>query len=130
MIKGLTTLALTTLLLGGCAARTSEIARPSKSPARSPIAGKPSTRPALARSIPIPPGDDNLPVIVHIVRHDRVLTVKSGPDGLLYSMRGEKDEILLADATEAQFEQANPQLYRELRHYMAVQADASSAVRD
>lgn len=112
MIKGLTTFAISTLLLGGCVNRTHQATTP----------------PALSRSIPIAPGDEKHPVIVHIVRHDRVITVKSGPDGLLYSMRGENDEVLLADATEAQFEQVNPQLFRELRHYMAVQADTSSSV--
>ncbi len=106
-------------LLGGCAGGHEKVAT---TPALK--------RPAHARTIPVAPGDDKHPVIVHIVRYDRVITVKSGPDGLLYSMRGESDEVLLADATEAQFEQGNPQLYRELRQYMAVQADASSAVRE
>ncbi len=128
MIKGLPTLALSAILLSGCAARTNEAAQTSSASKNSPTAAKMTKRPALARTIPVAPGDDKHPVIVHIVRYDRVITVKYGPNGLLYSMRGESDELLLADATEAQFEQTNPQLYRELRHYMAMQADASSAV--
>ena len=83
----------------------------------------PGTLPAAAMT-----KDAKHPVIVHIVSRDQTLTVKAGEKGLLYSLTSKEGKVLIADATAAKFEQLQPQMYRAVRQYIAVEADASSAV--
>jgi len=66
--------------------------------------------------------------IVHIVSRNETVTVKSGPSGLLYSLTGTDGKIAIADATPARFEQLRPDLYRNLRHYIAVKADGAEVM--
>ena len=67
-------------------------------------------------------------IIVHIVSRDETVTVKTGPSGLLYSVTGTDGKIAIADATPDRFEELRPDLYRNLRHYIAVEADGAEVM--
>src|SRR5438034_5932780 len=56
------------------------------------------------------------PTIVHIVSRHQTITIKSSPQGPRYSVRTDEGKILLADATAAEFESADPKLYQQMRH--------------
>jgi hypothetical protein len=73
-------------------------------------------------------GDPRYPAIVHVVSRGHVVTVRSGPDELLYSMKDATGNTLVADASGPEFEQRHPDLYRAIRHYIAVEADDAPAV--
>jgi len=75
-----------------------------------------------------PAPDTTGKVIVHIVSRNQTITVKSGEHGVVYSIRDSQGKLILADATPQQLEQYDPQLFRQLRNYIAVQADASEAI--
>jgi hypothetical protein len=66
----------------------------------------------------------NGPAIVHIVSRNQTLTVRSGKTGLLYSLTGTDGKILVADATAKDFAESHPDLYRQVRQFIAVQTDA------
>ena len=83
----------------------------------------PGTLPAAAMA-----GDPRHPVIVHIVSRNQTITVRSGEKGLLYSLTGIDGNVVIADATPDKFQQLQPELYRAIRGYIAVQADASPAI--
>ena len=83
----------------------------------------PGTLPAAALT-----KDAKHPVIVHIVSRDQTLTVKAGERGLLYSLTSKEGKVLMADASAEKFAQEQPAMFRAVRQYIAVQADASSAV--
>ena len=68
------------------------------------------------------------PTIVHIVSRHQTITIKSSPQGPRYSIRTDDGTMLLADATGAEFEKADPALYQQMRHYIATQADTADAV--
>jgi hypothetical protein len=68
-------------------------------------------------------------VIVHVVSRHETITVKSGDHGVTYTVMGRDGTMILADATDAEFEKANPQLYQQIRHYIAVQADSAHAIQ-
>jgi hypothetical protein len=63
------------------------------------------------------------PVIVHIVSRNKTVTISSGPDGLLYSMKDADGKFAIAEATASEFEKLEPDLYRNIRNYVAVEAD-------
>ena len=83
----------------------------------------PGTLPAAALT-----SDAKHPLIVHIVSRDQTLTVKAGERGLLYSLTSKEGKVLMADASAEKFAQEQPAMFRAVRQYIAVQADASSAV--
>ena len=101
-------------------------AKPSAAPPSA--AEAPVMKPGQALSPERMAGDPKHPAIVHVVSRDQVITVRSGPDGPLYSIKDAGGQILLADATGAQFEAQHPDLYRQIRHYIAVKADDGEAV--
>ena len=86
---------------------------------------RPGTLPAQAAV-----SDPKHPVIVHIVSRDRTVTVRSGDHGLLYSLTGNDGKVIVADATPEKFAQLQPELYRQMRGYIAVKADAGPALYD
>jgi hypothetical protein len=63
------------------------------------------------------------PAIVHVVSRDQTLTISSGPSGLLYSLRDGEGKVMIADATPSQFAELQPELYRNVQHYIAVHND-------
>ena len=86
-------------------------------------AAAPATRP---RSLPTT-NISKHPVIVHIVSRDESITISSGPDGLLYSLAGERGQVLIADASGDDFARLRPELYRSIRQYIAVKNETGSA---
>ncbi len=72
--------------------------------------------------------DPQHPTIVHIVSRDKTVTVRSGDHGLLYSLSGNDGKTIVADATPEKFAQLQPELYRAIRGYIAVQTDSSAAI--
>lgn len=87
------------------------------------FAAAPATRPA---SLPTT-NNSKHPVIVHIVSRDKTVTISSGPKGLLYSLAGERGQVLVADASSEDFARLHPELYRSIRQYIAVKNDTGSA---
>lgn len=92
-------------LIGGCAA---------KPPARPAAASAPRPAPSV--------GSSN-PVIVHVVSRDQTVTISSSPQGLRYSLKDADGRVHVADFTAQRFAALQPELYRQLRHYIAVYAD-------
>jgi hypothetical protein len=76
----------------------------------------------LSKSSPL-----NHPVIVHIVAREKTLTISSGPNGPLYSLAQQDGKILVADASGDEFAKQQPELYRQMRQYVAVKNDTSGA---
>jgi hypothetical protein len=79
---------------------------------------RPGTLPVAAMT-----RDKAHPVIVHIVSRNQTLTVKSGQTGLLYSLTGTDGKVLIADATPQKFAELQPEMYKQLRQFMAVKND-------
>jgi hypothetical protein len=66
-------------------------------------------------------GASKYPVIVHVVSRDKTVTISSGPKGPLYSVAlNDGGAVLVADATGAELEKVQPELYRAIRSYTAV----------
>jgi hypothetical protein len=86
-------------------------------------AAAPTTRPASLPTTSI----SKHPAIVHIVSRDKTVTISSGPNGLLYSLAGERGQVLVADASGDDFARLHPELYQAIRQYIAVKNDAGSA---
>src|SRR5688500_18860760 len=63
--------------------------------------------------------------IVHIVSRNQTLTVRSGKSGLLYSLTGTDGKILVADASPEKFAELHPELFRQVRQFIAVKNDTS-----
>jgi len=91
---------------------------------------KNTTQPVAQKSAPAPVivPDTTGKVIVHIVSRNQTITVKSGEHGVVYSIRDAAGKVMLADATPEEFQRVDPQLYDQIQHYIAVQADASQAI--
>ena len=70
------------------------------------------------------------PVIVHVVSRDQTVTISSSPQGLLYSLKDADGRVMIADATSAEFAELQPELYRNIKHYIAVQNDATPLPAD
>lgn len=119
MMKGLSVAVLGLLTATGCM---------HAKPSAAPVAAKP--QPEMHGAIPPAPGDAKFPVIVQIVSRDQIVTIKSGPHGLLYCVSEDDGEILIADATAEEMKIADPVLFHHLQNTMAVEADASSAARN
>ena len=89
------------------------------------IAGcaKPQAARTAAAAPAAPAPDPRNKVIVHVVSQHRTITVTSSPRGLLYSLTDPDGRVQIADATEARFAELEPELYRNVKHYIAVHAD-------
>jgi len=85
----------------------------------------PGTLPASAVAMK---ADTQHPVIVHIVSRDKTLTVKAGQHGMLYSLTSKEGKVLIADATQAKFAELQPEMFRQIRQYMAVATDQSNVL--
>lgn len=83
-----------------------------------------ATKPASAPVAAAKPDSAN-PVIVHIVSQDHTVTISSSPQGLLYSLKDADGRVMIADATSEEFAELRPELYRNIRHYIAVKSDDS-----
>src|SRR5438552_16615395 len=86
---------------------------------------RPGTLPAAAMT-----NDAKHPVIVHIVSRNQTVTVRCGEKGLLYSLTSADGKVMIADATPDKFAQLQPELYRQLRGYIAVKAEAAPVLYD
>ena len=89
---------------------------------------KVETSSAAPAPAPVIAPDTTGKVIVHIVSRNQTITVKSGQHGVVYSVRDAAGKLMLADATPQEFEQYDPQLFNQIKHYIAVQADPSAAI--
>jgi hypothetical protein len=83
----------------------------------------PGTLPAAATK-----DTGNGPAIVHIVSRNQTLTVRSGKAELLYSLTGTDGKTIVADATAEKFAQLHPELYRQVRQFIAVKSDESEII--
>ncbi len=89
-------------------------------------ASAPATPPGTLPAAAITQAADQK-IIVHIVSRNETVTVKSGPKGLLYSVTGTDGHVAIADATPDKLAELRPDLFKQLRQYIAVEADASDA---
>ena len=96
---------MSSLAIVGCAAK--------------PEAASKANTTAAAAPAPDPSGKD----IVHIVSRNRTVTVTSSSRGLLYSLKDADGRVQIADATERRFAELEPELYQNIKHYIAVQND-------
>ena len=87
-----------------------------------------AAKPQAASKASVPQPDPRNPVIVHIVNQHRTITVSSSPRGLLYSMKDAHGNMQIADATEQQFQELQPELYHNIKHYIAVHADDAPVI--
>jgi hypothetical protein len=113
MTKRITLAALTLLIGLGCQHQQTAM-----KPAATSVA---SAKPVIAP-------DSTGKVIVHIVSRNQTITVKSGPHGVVYSIRDAQGKLMLADATPEEFQRVDPVLFNQIQHYIAVQADTSGAI--
>ena len=86
-------------------------------------AAKPHARTTAKSAEATATPDPRNKVIVHIVSQRQTITVTSSPQGLLYSLKHPDGRVQLADATEARFAELRPELFRQIKHYIAVHAD-------
>src|SRR5688572_14266618 len=84
-------------------------------------AAKPQAK--ATASAPAPAPDPSRKDIVHIVSRNRTVTVTSSSRGLLYSLKDADGRVQIADATERRFAELEPELYQNIKHYIAVQND-------
>src|SRR4051812_14927511 len=84
------------------------------------------TRPGMLPAVAMT-NDPKHPVIVHIVSRDQTITMKAGEKGLLYSLIATDGKVMIADATSDKFAELQPELYRNIRSYIAVKNDDSPA---
>ena len=63
------------------------------------------------------------PAIVHIVSRNQTLTGRSGKAGLLYSLTSTDGQVLVADASAEKFQKLHPELFRQVRQFIAVKND-------
>ena len=83
-----------------------------------------STPTATAAATPAPvAADPHNKVIVHIVSQHQTITVSSSPHGLLYSLKDPNGRVQIADATQEEFAELRPELYHQIKNYIAVHAD-------
>ena len=69
-------------------------------------------------------------VIVQIVSQEQTIIVTSSPTGLLYSLKDASGNLQIADASETKFAELQPELFRNIKSYIAVHADDSPAIAD
>ena len=81
-----------------------------------------AAKPRAANPVAAKPDPKN-PVIVHIVSQKETVTVSSSPNGLLYSLKDANGRLMIADATADEFQELQPQLYQNIKHYIAVKSD-------
>ena len=84
-------------------------------------AAKPQAK--ATASAPAPAPDPSRKDIVHIVSRNRTVTVTSSSRGLLYSLKDGDGRVQIADATETKFAELEPELYQNIKHYIAVHND-------
>ena len=84
-------------------------------------AAKPGAEVTAAAPAPDPSRKD----IVHIVSRNRTITVSSSSRGLLYSLKDAGGRVQIADASEQRFAELEPELYQNIKHYIAVQNDST-----
>jgi type IV pilus biogenesis protein CpaD/CtpE len=82
-----------------------------------------AAKPQATATTAAPAADPRNKIIVHIVNQHQTITVTSSPSGLLYSLKDPQGHVQIADATPAKFAELQPQLYQQIKHYIAVHAD-------
>jgi len=116
------------ILVCGCAKKAEQSQRPTTPPPHAAADEGIIFKPGQSLA-PEQMADPRYPAIVHVVSRGHVVTVRSGPDGLLYSMKDATGQTVLADATGPELKRQHPELYQAIRHYIAVEADAAPAVQ-
>jgi hypothetical protein len=78
---------------------------------------------AAGQASTVPAPNPRNPVIVHIVNQHRTITISSSSQGLLYSMKDANGNMQITDARSEKFAALEPELYQQIKHYIAVHAD-------
>jgi hypothetical protein len=79
--------------------------------------------PASASSAQIPTGETGPFVVIgHLEHRDRVVTIKSGAQGLVYSVRERDGKILFENLTAAQLKTQSPEIHSFIEAAAAGQA--------
>jgi hypothetical protein len=71
----------------------------------------------------------NYPVIGHIEKRDRTITIKSGPKGTVYTVKTDTGKILCENASLEQLRAQAPELHEFIKTAVAGKADARLDVR-
>ncbi len=85
-----------------------------------PVQG-PVSEPVQAQSAQAPlaetkaPGNSDFPVIGHIEKRDRTITIKAGPKGTVYSVKSADGKVLFENLTEEQLRAQAPELHEFIK---------------
>lgn len=96
-------------------------------------AAKPATETAAPKKeVPSPKvkTSENLPVIGHLETRDRLITIKAGPNGAVYTVRSKAGKILATDATLDQLKAQLPEVHDFLKSGVAGKSGGSGALMD
>lgn len=84
---------------------------------------QPTTPPPPSSATQIPPGENGPFVVMgHLEHRDRVVTIKSGAQGLVYSVRSRDGKILFDNLTAAQLKIESPEIHGFIEAATAGQA--------
>jgi hypothetical protein len=72
----------------------------------------------------------DLPVIAHIEKRDRWITVKSGANGPVYYVQTKSGEVLVRNLSEDQLKAQNPELLKFIKTAIAQPKEKGSAYLD
>ena len=71
-----------------------------------------------------------LPVIGHLEKNDRLITIKSGPKGTLYLVKTKKGEIIANDVSEQELRVKHADIYEFVKTSTAKQTGSKAGVVD
>jgi len=87
---------------------------------------KPRNQPA-----PNPPASSqsSYPVIGHLEKADRTITIKAGPKGSLYSVKNAEGKVLFENVSAEQLRAKAPELHELIKTGVAGKTDASMRIK-
>ena len=83
-------------------------------------------KPATSQSGPTSPGEADYPVIGHLEKRDRIITIKSGPKETLYTVKSADGKVLCENVSVEALRAQAPELHDFIKTAMA----GGSAVSD
>ena len=98
-----------------------------KAAPKTAVAATPAIKPRAAKESQ---DGNRLPVIGHLETRDKVITMKSGPDGLLYLVRTKDGKILHENLSEEQLKAQAPEIHELIKTSVAGTSGKDGAFMD
>ena len=98
-----------------------------KAAPKTAVAATPAIKPRAAKESQ---DVNRLPVIGHLETRDKVITMKSGPDGLLYLVRTKDGKILHENLSEEQLKAQAPEIHELIKTSVAGTSGKDGAFMD